>query len=296
LKILVLFLPVICLCSAATALPAADWHVYVSGSGTAATIAEAAELASTGDVIYIHAGTYTETDILFDGKDVTIVTPDGRVYVNAPVDGSGTCVTIRNATSAFWFENLYFAHFDSALSIVDASPLVQFITIGDCGTGIAVEGVSSPFIGYSVIDTCTTAIHIAGGTGISLRNLTVVGCSEGVSIAGGDAAVTRNIIYGCGTGLACVGGSVTLTCNDLFANTVQYDGCAPGPTDFALDPIFCFYTPPSTNPYYLHSDSPCLPAAEPCGPGSYLGFNPTVGCTGPGVEESVWSKIKSLYR
>jgi hypothetical protein len=293
---LVMYLSVICLCSTAAALPAADWHVYPNGSGTAATIAEAAELSSTGDIIYIHAGTYVEDGILFDGKDVMIVMPDGRVYVNAPVEGSGTCITIRAATAAFLLPNFYFADFDTAIALEDASPMVQAVTIGHCGTGIAVGGASSSFIGNSVIDTCTTAAAVTGGTGVILRNLTIVGCSVGVSVSGGDVAVTRCIINGCGTGLACTGGSTTLTCNDLYANAVQYDGCAPGPTDFALDPIFCFYTPPSTNPYFLHSDSPCLPAAEPCGPGSYLGFNPTVGCTGPAVEESAWSTIKSLYR
>ncbi len=293
---LVLCLSVICLCSAVTALQAADWHVYPNGSGTAATIAEAAELASSGDVIYIHAGTYTEEGILFDGKDVLIVTPDGRVYLKASAPGSGTCMTIRDATSAFILPGLYFAEFDSALSMVDSSPMIQAVTIGGCGTGISVAGASSPFIGNSVIDTCTTAVGVAGGTAVTLRNLTIVGCSTGVSVTGGDAAVTRCIIYGCGTGLSCAGGSVTLTCNDLYANAVQYDGCTQGPTDFALDPIFCFYTPPSTNPYYLHSDSPCLPAAEPCGPGTYVGFWNIAGCTGPAVEESAWSKIKSLYR
>lgn len=293
---LVSCISIICLFSASSSLSAADWHVYTNGSGNAATIAEAAELALSGDIIYIHAGTYVESDILFDGKDVMIVMPDGRVYLNAPVEGSGTGITIRSASAAFLLPNFYFAHFDTALTLEDASPWVQFITIGGCGTGIAVAGASSPFVGYSVIDTCATAVGIAGGVGVALQNLTIVGCTAGVSIESGDVALTRSIIYGCGTGLACSGGSVTLTCNDLFANAVQYDGCTQGLTDFALDPIFCFYTPPSTYPYYLHSDSPCLPAAEPCGPGTYVGFNPSIGCTGPGVEESTWGVIKSLYR
>jgi hypothetical protein len=292
---LVSCLVLIWLCLAAVPLSAADWHVYPSGGGNAETIAEAAELASSGDVIYIHSGTYVEQGILFESKDVFIVTPDGRVFVNAPLHGSGTCIKIRNATSGFWLENLYFAHFDSALVIEDASPLVQFITIGYCGTGISVEGASAPCIGDSVIDTCVTAVGVHGGTGVTLRNLTVVGCSTGVWAGGGEAAMTRCIINGCGTGLACSGGSVTLTCNDFFANTVQYDGCTAGPSDFALDPIFCFYTPPSTNPYFLHSDSPCLSTAEPCGPGTYVGFTPNVGCTGTAVEESTWSTIKSIY-
>jgi len=293
---LVLYLSMVCFCSAATALSAADWHVYANGSGDVATIAEAAELVSSGDVIYIHSGTYIEAGILFDSKDVFIVLPDGRVYLNAPVAGSGTCITVRNATAAFQLPNFYFADFDTALSLEDASPWVQFITIGKCGTGIAVGGSSSPFIINAVIDTCVTAVDVSGSAGMTVRNLTIVGCSAGVTVSGGDVTVARCIIYGCGTGLSCGGGTVTLTCNDLFANTVQYDGCEAGSTDFALDPIFCLYTPPSTNPYYLHSDSPCLPAAEPCGTGTYVGFYGNVGCTGTAVEESSWGEIKSLYR
>ncbi len=294
MRVPILFLA--CICSAAAALSAADWHVYPSGSGDAATIAEAAELAVTGDIIYVHAGTYVEEGILFDGKDVMIVTPDGRVYVNAPVPGSGTCITIRGATAGFQLPNLYFAGFDTALSLEDASPWVQFVTVSECGTGMTVGGASAPFIMNSVIDTCETGVEITGAIGATLRNLTIVGCSAGVSVSGGDITVTRCIVYGCGTGIVCGGGSVTLTCNDLFANGAQYDGCEAGPSDLALDPIFCFYTPPSTNPYYLHSDSPCLPSAEPCGPGTYVGFYGTAGCTGTAVEEGSWGAIKSLYR
>jgi hypothetical protein len=280
----------------AVTLSAADWHIYDDGSGDAATIAEAAGLCSTGDVIYIHAGTYVEAGILFDGKDVMIVMPDGRVYLDAPVQGSGTGVTVRAATAGFWLESFYFAGFDTALSIEDASPFVNFVTIGDCGTGIAISGASAPFVGNSVIDTCTTAVDVSGAAGASIQNLTIVGCTTGVSVSGGDATVTRCIIYGCGTGLACGGGTITLDCNNLYGNMVQYSGCAAGPSDFYLDPIFCFYTPPSTNPYYLHSDSPCISSAEPCGPGTYVGFYGFEGCTGTSVEESTWGTIKSLYR
>ena len=292
---LILFLILMCFCAAAAVLPAAEWHVYPDGSGDAATIAEAAALASTGDLIYIHAGTYEEAGILFESKDVWISTLGGRVYLDAPAEGSGTCITIRNATSAFGLDNLYFARFDSALSIEAASPLIQFVTIGDCGTGVAVGGDSSPFIGFSVIDSCTTAIEVSGGTDVVLRNLTVVGCATGLETAGGGISLMRSIIYGCGTGLACSGASVTLTCNDFFSNMVQYDGCAPGASDFELDPIFCFYTPPSTFPYYLHSDSPCLPSAEPCGPSTYVGFSALIGCTGTAAGETSWGAIKSLY-
>lgn len=293
---LVRFLLIFCLCSAAAALSAADWHIYDDGSGDAATIAEAAGLCSSGDVIYIHAGTYVEAGILFEGKDVMIVMPDGRVYVNAPVPASGTGITVRAASAGFQLPNFYLAGFDTAIALEDASPMVLFVTIGGCGTGIAMDGASTPFVINSVIDTCSTAIDVGGAAGASFQNLTIVGCSTGISVSGGDVTVERCIIYGCGTGLSCSGGAVTLACNNLYANMVQYDGCAAGPSDFYLDPIFCFYTPPSTNPYYLHSDSPCLPAAEPCGPGTYVGFYGFEGCTGTSVEESTWSKIKSLYQ
>ena len=288
---------IVCLSALAVVpLSAADWHVYPNGSGDAETIAEAAELAASGDAIYIHAGTYIEAGILFESKDVFIVTLDGRVYIEAPAQGSGTGITIRGATAAFQMPNLYFADFDTALALEDASPWVQFITIGDCGTGITIDGASAPFVINSVIDTCVTAIDVSGAVGASIRNLTVVGCSTGMSVSGGEITIARCIIYGCGTGLACGGGTVTLNCNDLFSNMVQYDGCSAGSTDFDLDPIFCFYTPPATNPYWLHEDSPCLPAAEPCGPGTYVGFYATAGCTGTSVEESSWGTIKSLYR
>jgi hypothetical protein len=289
-----LFFSVLC-CALAVcnSLGAADWHVFPDGSGDAPTLAAAADSATSGDVIYAHAGTYTEEGILFDGKDVTIVTPDGLVYVNAPVERSGVGFTIRSATNAFMLTSLYISGFDIGIALEDASPSIQYMMIQDCGTCMSVSGASAPFFGYGIVDSSQTAVTVIGGTGVVLQNLTIVGCTTGISVYDGTVTIEKNIIYGCVAGVVCDGGAVTLTCNDLYANTSNYEACTAGPTDFFLDPIFCFYTPPSTIPYMLHVDSPCATGNSPCG--GFLGFNGTPVCSGESVSETTWGNIKALF-
>jgi hypothetical protein len=284
----------VCVSLAGSVLQAGEWHVYPDGSGDAPTIGAAADSAASGDIIYIHQGTYAEEGILFDDKDVICVTPDGRVYLVAPIEGSGTCLTIRSASSAFILTSIYVQGFDVGISLEDASPALQFITVGDCGTGMSIGGLSSPFFGYSIVDSCGAAIVVTDGDGTALQNLTIVGCTTGISVTGGNVTIERDIICGCGSGIVCSGAAVSLICNDLHANTVDYDGCAAGTTDFFLDPVFCFYTPPSSNPYMLHVDSPCTASNSPCG--VFLGFNGTPVCSGQAVDRSTWGEIKSLYR
>jgi hypothetical protein len=280
--------------AACNSLGAADWHVYSDGSGDAPTIAAAADSAESGDLVYIHGGTYIEEGILFDGKDVTCITTEGRVYINAPVEGSGIGFTIRSATNAFWIDSVYLRGFDTGIAVEDASPVIWYITIQDCVTGMGISGASAPSFAYSIVDSSGTAVAVTGGTDVLLQNLTIVGCTTGVSVPAGDVTIERNIIYGCNVGVACAGGAVTLTCNDLYSNVSNYEACTAGPTDFFLDPIFCFYTPPSTIPYQLHVDSPCASGNSPCG--GFLGFNGTPVCSGQDVKTTTWGEIKSLYR
>ena len=273
------------------------WNVYDDGSGDAPTIAAAADSASGGDWILIHSGTYQEENIVFDGKDVNVdAFGGGIVSIVPPVPGSGTCLVIRNAGSAFLLHSLYISGFETGISIESASPVIEYVTLGGCVTALSVSGSSSTTFTYSVVDSSDTAVSVFGGDDVTLRNLTIVGCGTGISASAGTVTLLRNILYGNGTAIDCQGAAVTLECNNLFANGTDYTGCTQGPDDFLLDPMFCFLTPPSPYPYLLHEDSPCLPSTSPCGVGIWLGFNPTVGCAGAATDLDSWGTIKSLYR
>jgi hypothetical protein len=285
------------LLSAASASSQNIWNVYEDGSGDAPTIAAAADSASNGDWILIHGGTYHEQNIIFDGKDVNVDVFGGEaVYLVAPVHRTGECLIINDATSNFLLHSLYIEGYATAVTTMDASPVIEYITIGDCAVAVTISGHSSPTFAYSVVDSSLTAISVMSTQDVTLRNLTIVGCTNGIVLNSGNILITRCILYGNNTGISCGSATVDLACNNLHANGVDYSGCSPGPDDFFLDPLFCFQTPSPPYPYLLHEDSPCLPATSPCGLGMWLGFSPTVGCSGEGTEEESWGGIKSLFR
>jgi hypothetical protein len=292
-----LILLAISIVSAGNVHPQAIWNVYEDGTGDAPTIAAAADSASDGDWILVHSGIYYEEDIVFDGKNVNIDVFSGEsVYLVAPVQGAGTCITISNAGSAFLLHSLNIRGYAQAVSIQNASPVIEYVILEDCSIALNSMGTSSPTFAYSVVDSSGTAVSVWGGDGVMLRNLTIVGCDTGVSASAGTVTLLRNILYGNGVAIDCQGAAVTLECNNLHANGTDYTGCTQGTDDFFLDPIFCFLTPPAPYPYMLHEDSPCLPFASPCGVGIWLGFNPNVGCTGEATDDQSWGLIKSLYR
>lgn len=92
-------------------------------------------------------------------------------------------------------------------------------------------------------------------------------------------SVTGNIAQANGLGLQWAG-SVTpfLGCNDWYGNTGgATSGTLPGPTDLAVDPLFC---DPGQDDVYLHADSPLLPQGD-CG---------LVGALGQGCS-ATWADV-----
>ncbi|HSG28571.1 MAG TPA: hypothetical protein VLA34_08840, partial [Candidatus Krumholzibacterium sp.] len=72
-----------------------DWD----GSRDAVTIQEGIDMAQNGDWLRINAGTYYETDITLDGKDLTIwYGVEGIPVIKSPADGTGTGLILRNVT------------------------------------------------------------------------------------------------------------------------------------------------------------------------------------------------------
>jgi parallel beta-helix repeat protein len=102
--------------------------------------------------------------------------------------------------------------------------------------------------------------------------------------------VTNNIAYGnLGVGLSYLGTGVpVLACNDWFANTGgATSGVLPGPTDLAVDPLFCDL---SADDVHLSAGSPLLDASG-CGLIGALGQ----GCLGPaGVSPPSESLVRAF--
>jgi hypothetical protein len=290
-----LFVALIIVAAAAVDAGAKNWYVYANGSGVTPTIQSAVDSSAvSGDAVLIQKGTYHESAIVVDGKNVAISQFEGQVYLISPSAGSGTCLTFRNAT-AFMIDGILFRGYETGIAVESASGIVQSVTMKQCSRGVTVSGSgSSPTVWYSLVDSCETGIEVQDGS-VNLQNETIVNCPTGTLFLGGSAIMSRTIMYNCETGVQCSGGSVSLSCNDFYLNVADYAGCSPGVNDFYTDPKFCFWKS-SAGPYWLHDTSPCFTKDNPCG--VYIGAftSPIPGCTGTAVQQATWGSIKSIYR
>ncbi|MBN2071790.1 MAG: right-handed parallel beta-helix repeat-containing protein [Candidatus Krumholzibacteriota bacterium] len=271
------------------------WTVNDDGSGDAPTIQAAIDSTVEGDRVRVNGGTYYETGLVIDGKNIWIISGDGIPVIESPEPGIGTCLTLRNVnfTCAIW--GIKPTGFETGILVDDCSPMVSFLVLSGSVAGIRVTGTSSaPEISFDLIESCDTGVSIEGGSGITVRNMTIVEGGTGISVSGGNVSISNNILYRQQTGIACTGGASIITCNDLWENTVDYDGCAQGAGDFFEMPRFCYEAGDSPGLYYLHVDSPCWAANNSCGVN--LGaFTSAPGCSGVAVRESTWGVIKQLY-
>jgi len=274
---------------------AKTWSVYPNHSGPTPTIQSAIDsCAVSGDNIIVYAGIHYEGNIVSDGKSITI-DQSGQAYIHSPTPGSGTGITIRNASS-FTISSLAFRNFGTAVAVESANPLIQWVTIRACGSGLTVSGISScPVMWYALVDSCGTGIDVIEGGAITLRNQTIANCATGVRFASATTTFTRNIVYHCGVGIQCAGGIVNQSCSNFFLNAADYGGCSAGTNDFFTDPMFCFWKAPAPGPYWLHNTSPCLTGTNPCGQ-KVGAFTAAAGCTGTGAEHTTWGAIKGIYR
>ncbi len=286
---------VFCAVLAVSVSAGAQIVVDQGGSGHSTTIQGGIDLVADGGFVTINGGTYLETDITVDGKNITIWFGNEIPLIKSPVAGTGTGMIFRNVTSSTWLYALKFESFDTAVLVDNCSPDVNYCSIIDCTTGIRVTGsLSATELSYNLIENFTTAVDMQGGAGVVIKNHTIAEGTTGVSISGGTASVERSIIYRCATGVECLGGSLTFFCNDFWENALNYGGCSQGPSDFFLLPRFCYEAGSSPGPYWLHIDSPCWLANNACHVN--LGaFTATYGCTGVAAKESSWGEIKQLY-
>lgn len=287
-------LTIVAVLMAAGGLQAKTWNVNPQGTGDAPTIQAAVDSAQSGDVVVIAAGTYHEVNILVEGKNI-VISESGRVYLLAPVQGTGTGITFRNVSASGSLTSLSFSGYHTGISIENSSVSVTFVTVKQCIEGVVVAfGAGTSTLLGGLVDSCATGVDVQGATAM-VQNWTIVFCTTGIKLTGGTTTVTRNIVSGCDVGVDCAGAPGALSCNDFFQNTTDYNGCSPGLTDFFTDPIFCYLTPPSPGLFWLHSSSPCWTKANPCN-ASIGAFVSGVGCTDAAVEETSWGAIKSLYR
>jgi hypothetical protein len=141
------------------------------------------------------------------------------------------------------------------------------------------------------------AIENSSGSTTIIENTTFYG-NHGSTRGGcigsltGAVVTVRNCIIANSTGQPAIqcwdGGIVYPDCNDMWENTVDYDGCGPGASDFYEDPMLCL---PEYGDFYVDCTSPCMDHPI-CGFVGALG----AGCGSTRVEPTTWGAIKSLWR
>jgi hypothetical protein len=218
------------------------------------------------------------------GADVGLYRPGpgsgfGPVRDNTITDGSGSGI-VSDTDYGTIEGNLVQNCGGYGIDTFGGNP-VRWNIILACQTGGIRIRVRSGSLGGNVVGRCGgTGIEVPAnldGTGFCYvrRNTCYLNSGPGFSIAAPNADITNNIAYGnLGVGLSYLGaGTPSLACNDWFANTGgATSGTLPGPTDLAVDPLFCDQ---GQNDVHLSAGSPLLGASD-CGPIGVLGQ----GCRG----------------
>jgi hypothetical protein len=274
----------------AVAANATTWRVASSG-GDATTIQGGINLAASGDVVTVAAGTYTGAgnyNITFGGKDITLMSESGPVATIIDCQNLGQGVLFTGGET-----------FDAVL---------EGFTIrngnGTNGGAIYCDG-ASPVIRFNVLTNNMAwgtggAIFVRSGSP-TIYNNTLEG--NGAQAGGGlmlgpqsNAQFWQNIISGSTSGgaFACIspGGATIISCNDIFGNNGGDLICTgSGANNFSQNPQFCGVQ--GSGNLFLQQTSPCTANFSPCAAAvGALG----VQCTVTAIEAVTWGQVKSLYR
>lgn len=203
------------------------------------------------------------------------------------------------------------AHLGAALHVSGRPILVEEIRVFDNQSGAAVYfydgeagGGTTVFLENSIIANNEAGVYVDADARI--RGCTIVGCTWGGIYAGATwdhpkwVEVENCIVAFNGT---AAGGNgidnwdepwTAVYCSNVYKNLPANYAGMPDPTglngNLSVDPGFCADAGPEAYP--LRKDSPCAPANNSCG--LLMGAFP-VGCDATAVEETSWSRIKSLY-
>jgi hypothetical protein len=208
------------------------------------------------------------------------------------------CV-IRNNVAQFPFDGGGVFTYRANLTLLDCTIVDNQ---ADEGGGIAISNASSVLIRNCLIRRNTALnVGLAGGALIMvnssgvIENNTMVGnltpsSSYSVAFANSFATFTRNIVVlASGHGLSC--GGVAITCNDVWGSGGNdYTGCAPHPTNFSSDPLFCNL---ALLDFTLDENSPCASDHSPAGCGLIGAFD--VGCGVTPVTAGTWGQVKARF-
>ncbi|MCA9753788.1 MAG: right-handed parallel beta-helix repeat-containing protein [Gemmatimonadetes bacterium] len=304
-----------------TAVLAHEWIVAPDGSGDAATIQEAVDLATDGDTLILGDGVFRgegNRGIEIVLKWIGIRSESGdpsRCVIDC--EGVDRAFLVRYAGGLVVLEGLGIRNglpdqdFGGAIACVHTEIELRNCDVRDC---TAWQAGACHFQSSEVtIEKCVFARNqstlvnagalLAVWSNLAIRRCTIVGTGTPSSEYGAitvalqsHAEVIGSLVTGTTTGRGVWvsdDSDVTLSCTDLFGNQ---DGDWVGPIadqadvsgNFSADPLFC-----DSEEYEIAADSPCAPPGiTGCGPvGAKI-----VGCGPLSIEELGWARVKAFYR
>lgn len=307
--------------SFSTCLLGKTWYVKPDQTGDAPTIQAAIDSSGTGDTVLVAPGTYTQTYIFFQYKDMLSI-----------IGEEGAEKTILNLSGMSCY---IFAAFCDSL-------IVKGFTFEEStGVGVNFTAVSRSVIESNIFrNNESHAIHISGpfpagageaadlealpglpcvtirdnliysnGAGISIYEWTdlvrisnnTIACNAEFGIDTGNMTmedILNNIIIGNAIGVSGYGVHLTTKCNDVWGNETNYQMTDPTGSNgnISMDPQFCGVDPVASGNFYIQSDSPCAPGNHPDGYSCGLIGRFPVGCGTTSTKERSWGEIKSLFK
>jgi hypothetical protein len=297
------------------------WYVKPDQTGDAPTIQAAIDSSGAGDTVLVAPGTYTQTYIFFQYKDMlSIIGEEGAektilhlsgmpYYIFAAFcdslivkgftfeesAGGGVIFTAvsRSVIESNIFRNIegHAIHISGPFPAgageaadLEALPGLPCVTIRD-------NLIYSNGAGISIFDW-TDRVRISNNTiacnveyGIDTMNMTMVD-------------ILNNIIIDNAVGVGGYGVHLTTECNDVFGNGDNYQMSDRTGLygNISMDPQFCGVDPVASGNFYIQSDSPCAPGNHPEGYACGLIGKFPVGCGTISTKERSWGEIKSLFK
>lgn len=223
-------------------------------------------MVATGGIVYVAAGTYTDTpyqitrslSLIGEGASVTVICsaaceieicPPGPTPITVNVSGftihSGFCGIKYDNASGIAENNVIMSNTDGIAIQNGGTPTIRNnVIVGNTATGILVNS-SNPVLIHNTIDNNVDGIYIVGGSSPPIKNNIVT------------SNTTRGI---CDAGT----GAPVCSYNNVWNNGVcpadNYVNVTPGPGAISKDPLFV-----GGGNYHLSALSPCIDAGTNAG-------------------------------
>jgi len=251
---------------------------YANGGGVYAK--SCASLAFSGNTINLNTADPAMSGNMAGGgiyiKTTSGATMDGDVVSNNEagmggsigyaggiyLEGSGltmTSVTVQGNQSKMIAGGIY-ADATSSVSMTDGKVLSNTAMLGG---GAYLSGPTTHLKHNLWTGNTGTAFYLLSATSGSFIGNTMNQNSGGaVYLSNANIPVKNNIVTGTtGTGIQCAGSPIpTPTYCDVWGNTTNYGGCAPGTGCLSLDPL---YVNAAGGDYHLALHSPAIDAGDP---------------------------------